>query len=98
MGDLEALELGRWRAAPFAFATLGAVLQIISLTGLSEELDKAEQEKVGVTEAQWRFGAGVAALIGTAADTLGTAPEKMPAMRLKYGSKFIEYASAGLKI
>ncbi|MBT9567957.1 MAG: hypothetical protein IV085_06635 [Thiobacillus sp.] len=109
INDLEALELGRWRAAvargttvsktaaPFAFAGLGAVLQIVALTALSEEVDKATQKKEGVAEAQWRMGAGVAALVGTAADTLGTALEKMPATRLKYGSKFIEYASAGLK-
>jgi len=109
VGDLDALELGRWHAAlargttvsrtasPFAFAGLGALLQIVALTALSEELDKATQKKTGVAEAQWRYSAGVAALVGTAADTLGTALERMPATRLKYGSKFLEYASAGLK-
>ena len=98
VGDLEALELGRWHAAlargttvsktasPFAFAGLGAVLQIVALTALSEELDKATQKKTGVAEAQWRYSAGVAALAGTAADTLGTALGKMPADRLKYGA------------
>ena len=98
VGDLEALELGRWHAAlargttvsktasPFAFAGLGAVLQIVMLTALSEELDKATQKKTGVAEAQWRYSAGVAALVGTTADTLGAALGKMPADRLKYGA------------
>ncbi|HEY9100118.1 MAG TPA: T6SS effector BTH_I2691 family protein [Thiobacillus sp.] len=98
INDLEALELGRWHAAlargttvgktaaPFAFAGLGAVLQLVSLSALSEELDKATQEKKGVTEAQWRYSAGVAALAGTTADTLGTALGKMSPPRFKYGA------------
>lgn len=109
INDLEALELGRWRAvlargttvsktaSPFAFATLGAMLQIVALTTLSEELDKATQKKQGITEAQWRYGAGVAALAGTAAETLGTAMEKMPATRLKYGSEFIKKSGVWLQ-
>ena len=110
MNDLEALELGRWRdalargttvsktAAPFAFAALGAVLQIVMLTALSEEVDKATQKKEGVAEAQWRMGAGVAALVGSAADALGTALEKMPEHRLKYGSQTLRKASRWLQL
>lgn len=110
INDLEALELGRWRAAvahgttvsktaaPFAFAGLGAVLQIVALTALSEEVDKATQKKEGVAEAQWRMGAGVAALVGTAADTLGTALGKMPEHRLKYGSQTLRKASRWLQL
>lgn len=117
INDLEALELGRWRAAvahgttvsktaaPFAFAGLGAVLQIVALTALSEEVDKATQKKEGVAEAQWRMGAGVAALVGTAADTLGTALGKMPEHRLKYGagvariaSKILTFVGKGLGV
>jgi hypothetical protein len=107
--DLEKLELGRWRkvlvsstmvtekVSPLAFSALGAMMQILALRALSEELDKASQSGKNPGQAFSRYTAGCAALTGTVAEALGTAIEKFPGMTLKLGKVVGKYLSEGLK-
>jgi hypothetical protein len=107
--DLEKIELGRWRkvlakgtmvtekVSPLAFSAVGAMLQLLALSSLSEELDKASQSGKNPGQAFARYTAGCAALTGTVAEALGTAIEKFPGMTLKLGKVVGKYLSETLK-
>lgn len=84
--QVEALNLGRWRAVistNVRFGVVAGILQTVSLTKLLADEDKALANES--TDASLRAQAGIAALASTTSEVIGRALEARAAQGLRFG-------------
>jgi hypothetical protein len=96
--DLRYVELSRWRnnqipgvmqrsaqTLPFAASILGAVLQVVAVHKLNEDLEKSAITGVGRNEAQARLIGGSMTLTAAAAGVLEKGQARWPSVTMRFG-------------